>query len=306
MKTILVGLDGSPLAETILPFVEMLAKKTGAGVTLLHVASVPEKAPQSDEDPGVDQLVRATMQRAEAYLSEHRRRLAATGLGVSIEVVAGRPAREIAEYAERNAFDLIALATHGRSGIDRWTHGSVADQVLHTTKVPLLLVRAGDGWQAVPREPHRIVVMLDGSPESETALDVAVPLAIGFGVPLGLHRFVEPIVLDFGDPTGMAYVDVERITATTAEAAREQLQAIAAELRKRTGVNASAEVAIARPEEGIAVYVRAHPDTLLVLTTHGRTGWRRVMLGSVARRVVQTVAAPILICPIREDGDAAR
>jgi nucleotide-binding universal stress UspA family protein len=300
MKKILVGLDGSPLAETILPFVEMLAKKTGARVTLLHVVPPPDQGPSAGADhPAIDQMVRASTQRAEGYLAEQRRRFAATGLGASIEVVAGPAAHEIVSHAERGGYDLIALATHGRSGVERWTHGSVADQVLHATKIPLLLVRPGDGWQAVPREPHRLVLMLDGSPESETALDLAVPLATRFSLPLLLFRFVEPIALEFGDPLGTAYADVERITNATAESALDHLETLATTLRKEKGVNASAKVAVAGPAEGITAYVRDHPDSLVVLTTHGRTGWRRALLGSVARRVVQSVAAPILICPAR-------
>jgi nucleotide-binding universal stress UspA family protein len=248
----------------------------------------------------MDRLVHANTQRAEGYLAEQRRRFAATGLGASIEVVVGHPAREIVNHAERGDYDLIALATHGRSGLERWTHGSVADQVLHTTKVPLLLVRPGDGWKAVPREPHRVVVMLDGSPESERALDVATPLAAKLCIPLVLFRFVEPLALELGDPMGTAYVDVERITNATAETARRHLESMAATVRKESGVNASAKVAVARPVEGMITYVADHPDSLVVLTTHGRTGWRRALLGSVARRMVETVAAPILICPPRE------
>ena len=297
MKKILVGLDGSPLAETILPFAEMLAQRTGARVTLLHVVPAAEDAAPKGEHAAVDQLIRASMQRAEAYLSEQRRRFAATGLGASIEVASGHGARAIVESAERGGYDLIALATHGRSGVDRWSHGSVADQVLHATKVPLLLVRPGDGWKAMPREFHRIVVMLDGSAEAERALDIAAPLAAQFCVPLVLFRFVEPMALEFADPMAMAYVEVERVTKETAAEAQKQLEAKAGELRKRTSVNASTNVTIARPGDGIAAYVRDHPDTLVVLTTHGRTGWRQALLGSVARRVVQTVAAPILICP---------
>jgi nucleotide-binding universal stress UspA family protein len=306
MQTILVGLDGSPLAETILPFLELLAKKTGAGIALFHVVPVPTEIIRRGNDAGVDQLLQTARLRAEAYLAEHRRRLSGAGLRVSAEVVIGQPARGIVEHAERNGFDLIALATHGRSGVDRWAHGSVTDQVLHSTKIPLLLIRPGDDWTAAPREPHRVAVMLDGSPESEIALDIAVRLATQLGIPLGLLRFVEPTILEFGDPMGMAYVDVERITSVSVEAAREYLRATAAELRERFGVDANPIVAIARPEEGIGAYVRDHPDTVVVLATHGRTGWRRIMLGSVARRLIQTVAAPIVICPPREGAVATR
>lgn len=293
----LVGLDGSPLAETILPFVEMLAGKIGAQVTLLHVTSVPEHMPSITDQPLIDGIVRRTTQLAEDYLRKQQGRLAAAGVKASSAVVPGDPAREIVGYANREGFDLVALATHGRSGVQRWVHGSVADQVLHTTAIPLLLIRPGDGWATVPRGFHRITVPLDGSPEAEAALRVAEPLAVGCGLPLVLLRFVTPLLLDFAaDPSGMAYVDTERILESVVDAARGYLDQTAAKLREH-GVTASAEVSVAQPADGITAYVHQHPDALVVLTTHGRSGWRLFLLGSVARRVVQTVAAPILICP---------
>src|SRR5262245_37312260 len=83
MQTILVGLDGSPLAETILPFLELVAKKTGAGLALFHVVSEPDRTPSTGDDAGIEQLFRTARQRAEAYLNEQRWRLAAAGLRVS-------------------------------------------------------------------------------------------------------------------------------------------------------------------------------------------------------------------------------
>jgi len=302
MRRILVGLDGSPLAETILPFVEILARKTGATARLLHVVSVPERTPPVDDHPAIDQLVRQATQLADGYLREQQRRLGAAGVETSIAVVAGTPALEIARHAEQQEFDVIALATHGRSGVQRWAHGSVADQVLHTTAIPLLLVRPGDGWGATPRDIHRVVVPLDGSADSEAALQIAEPLATRCGVPLVLLQFVPDIVPDFvGDPLGVAYANVQGLTESAVEAARNDLETTAGALRQR-GLTASAQVSVALPAEGIAAYARQHPDSLVVLTTHGRTGWREFLLGSVARRVVQTVAVPIMVCPPRKGG----
>ena len=106
---------------------------------------------------------------------------------------------------------MLALATHGRSGIGRWAYGSVADQVLHTTPKPLLLVRP-DGWAAVPRAIQRIVVPLDGSPEAETAFQLAEPLAVRCGLPLVLLRFVEPLLPTFAPEMGAAaYMDLQAI-----------------------------------------------------------------------------------------------
>jgi nucleotide-binding universal stress UspA family protein len=297
IRRILVGLDGSPLAETILAFVEMLATRLGAGVTLLHVVPVPEQVEATAADTSVDRIVQRGTQLAEEYLRGPQRRLVAAGVDASLAVVTGVPAREIVRYAGRGEFDLVALATHGRSGLQQWIHGSVADQVLHATPIPLLLLRPGDGWAALPRGIRRIVVPLDGSTEAEAALRVAEPLAERCQLPIALVRFVEPLTLEYtAGPNGMAYVDVHRIVDDLTGAARDYLGTTADRLRAR-GLTVTTAVSVAQPAAGIAADIREHPESLVVLTTHGRSGWRRLLLGSVARRAVLTSATPVLVCP---------
>jgi nucleotide-binding universal stress UspA family protein len=297
MRRILVALDGSPLAETILPFVEGLAAKTGARVTLLHVTPVPKEAPALNDYPSLDQMVQRASALAEEYLREHQRRLSSAGVEASVTVVAGRPAVEIVRHAAANdEIDVLALATHGRSGIGRWAYGSVADQVLHTTPKPLLLIRP-DGWAAVPRTVQRIVVPLDGSPEAETVFQLAEPLAVQCGLPLVLLRFVEPLLPTFAPEMGAAaYMDLQAIIDGTIAESRRYLDEATVTLRARS-VIASGEVSVAHPADGIADYSRQHPGSLVVLATHGRSGWQKLVLGSVARRVVQMVHGAILICP---------
>jgi nucleotide-binding universal stress UspA family protein len=223
--------------------------------------------------------------------------LTAAGVEADVAVAVGEPGAEIVGYAARAGVDLIALATHGRTGLQRWAHGSVADAVLHASRSPLLLVRPDDAWSAAPRALQRIAVLLDGSPQAETALGVVESLAKSCRLPVVLLRFVEPVVLGFAaDPTNFAYADFQALFDGTTAAAQSDLEPVADRLRQR-GVSVTAEVALATPAAGIAAYARAHPGTLVALTTHGRSGWRRLVLGSVARRIVQTVAAPVLLCP---------
>jgi nucleotide-binding universal stress UspA family protein len=297
VRRILVGLDGSPLAESILPFVETLARRMGAGVTLLHVSAVPEAAPPITDLPSIDEIVVRDRALAAEYLEQQRRRLARADVVASVATASGRPAAEIVACATRERADLIALATHGRSGIQRWTYGSVADGVLHATTIPLLLMRPDAPWSARPHGPGRILVPLDGSPEAERALGVAEPLAARCGLPVVLVRYVEPLALTFAaDPTAMAYVDVRGVLDTAVASARAYLDGHVRGLHQ-CGLDARAEVAVEQPATGIRGYVAAHPDTLLVLSTHGRSGWKRAVLGSVTRRVLATVAAPIIVCP---------
>jgi nucleotide-binding universal stress UspA family protein len=304
MKRILAALDGSPLAETILPFVEGLALKTRAAVTLLHVSSLPEHAAKQ-RHPALDRLVQRQTELAREYLCEQQRRLSAAGVDVGVETVVGDPAREIVACAERAAVDLIALATHGRSGIGRLAYGSVAERTLLTTTRPLLLIRP-DGWAAAPRTLQRIVVPLDLSPEAEGGLAVGARLAEQLALPLVLVHFVEPLLAPFVPETGSAaYLDVQAIIDSSIAQSQAYMEKTTAALRTR-GLDATGEVSVAHAADGIALYARQHPGSLVVLSTHGRSGWRRFVLGSVAHRVVHTIAGAVVVCPPSQQSETPR
>ncbi|HLB13188.1 MAG TPA: universal stress protein [Dehalococcoidia bacterium] len=143
-KKILVTLDASKLAECVLPHVETLAAGTDAEVVLL---SVGEPTPEFlGDDPEhrvfVEQAVARLEVQVKDYLGRVAKELQAKGVKAKGEFIPGNPAEEILDYAKRNNIDLIAMATHGRSGVGRWVRGSVADKVLHSSPVPVLLVRA--------------------------------------------------------------------------------------------------------------------------------------------------------------------
>ncbi len=136
-KKILVPLDGSKLAEAVLPHVREMAKILDAELILLRVALAHPL-------PGIDPIeaeVRV-VEEATAYLEEMEGRLKGEGLHVSTAVRYGRAAEEILEHAKDNRVDLIAMSTHGRSGLGRLLMGSVAETVLRHASVPVFLVRA--------------------------------------------------------------------------------------------------------------------------------------------------------------------
>ena len=141
-KKILVPLDGSALAEGILPQVSDLARVHGAQVLLLRVGFA---LVFPGTDPAEAQL--GTIVEAEGYIEEIRKRMAAEGIQAETAVRYGFPAEEILTHARRNGVDLIAMATHGRTGPARWVLGSVAEQVLRHADVPVLLFR-------VPKTVH--------------------------------------------------------------------------------------------------------------------------------------------------------
>ncbi len=138
-RLILVPLDGSRLAEKILPQVKELAQHNGSEIALLRVA-------RARTFPGVDptdhqvQVVR----RAEAYLKKIQADLEKEGFKASVHVRYGHPATEILDHASGKEVDLVAMSTHGRTGLSRWTLGSVAEKTIRHSSKPILLIRPAD------------------------------------------------------------------------------------------------------------------------------------------------------------------
>lgn len=134
---ILVPLDGSELAEAVLPHAQALAKSTGAELVLLRVAF-------AHIIPGIDPIEAqvAAVHEAEDYVAAAAEPLQAQGGKVDAKVRYGDPVDEILDHVARDHIDLIAMATHGRTGIKRVVLGSVAENVLRRASVPVLLVHA--------------------------------------------------------------------------------------------------------------------------------------------------------------------
>jgi nucleotide-binding universal stress UspA family protein len=170
----------------------------------------------------------------------------------------------------------------------------VAEKVLHTTHTPLLLVRPTTEDVTVPPTLTQIVVPLDGSALAEAALPVAEALAAGVKVPLILVRVVEVPFLGVADPTGMGYASDPQILDSLQQTANDYVNRCALSLRgKDFSVHVEAPVGL--PAEEIVKYAREHPGSLVVMTTHGRTGLAGFVLGSVARRVVLHGDTPTLV-----------
>jgi nucleotide-binding universal stress UspA family protein len=166
LQRILVPLDGSELAEAVLPYVKEISRRCEpATVILLQVVRPPsgraaatflpvdidfpgETMPSSEADVETsrhpiyrDQEIASVQAEVESSLTPIARQLQEEGIEASVAVAFGRPAQEIVGFAEQEGMDLIAMCTHGRSGVSRWILGSVADKVLRGTHLPVMLVR---------------------------------------------------------------------------------------------------------------------------------------------------------------------
>ncbi|MDY7076167.1 MAG: universal stress protein [Chloroflexota bacterium] len=304
---VIVLLDGSALAEEVLPHVAEVVRDRGSHVYLLSVAPLPRgvaptavdvRLPSANvqERPGIEQeLV--------DYLRTVAERLAPVAADVQINVRFGRPADEILAFVNDVNADLIAMSTHGRSGIGRWVFGSVANRVLRGATCPVLLVRAG---QTQPRTSYqRILVPLDGSELAEQV----VPYVRALVQPPqnGESREVTRVFLVSVMTTGLADRTVALLTsyppglqlATTAlHHAEAQLQvylrSVAAALREQ-GAIVHIAVRKGQPADEILAYAAQVEADLICMTTHGFSGVSRWVYGNVAGRVLQGANSPVLL-----------
>jgi nucleotide-binding universal stress UspA family protein len=270
LSSILIPHDGSALSGAVTDSLAPLL--TGdVAVTVLHVV----------EDASVDPA---------AELVATERKLSALGVGVTrVERSGADPAGVIVDLARETRPDLIVMSTHGRGGLERWLRGSVAERVLRSSPVPILMVnpRTHPG-----SELASVLVPLDASASSVQVLGPLIPLARAFGARLTL-----------------LFVDWDAATDTSAQAARRR------EMRKRdvdewlTGPMArlgaegiEAEVRIVYGDVAEEILRAAAPGAfdLLALSTHGRSGASRWLLGSVAEKVLGQCRIPILLHRARD------
>lgn len=150
-RKILVPLDGSKLAECVLPYLETLAKGSqNPEIVLFRVCEPPviladfPASLQEEWNQHIREETSHILQQCSLYLNQIATQLREKGLLVKVDSATGKPAEEILNYVSRNQIDLILMATHGRSGISRWAYGSTADKVLRASPVPVMIVRPAE------------------------------------------------------------------------------------------------------------------------------------------------------------------
>ena len=297
-ETILVALDGSMRAEAVLPHAAQIATATGRGLLLLRVVPSPRTLEQLTWPPGhpiasPDQL-EEEIGRARAYLRPLAERLRAAPVRVETTVRGGDPAAEILACAqEAPGIVQIALTTHGRSALGRWVFGSVAAKVLHGAPVPLLVVPMRGAAESPPAGPYRrILVPLDGSACAEQALDHAVTLAHA----LGAELLLATVTPSLGEIARAGMASLWLLTRYQAEdrlIERDLAQKVAT--LETAGLRAQARLHHGVPAEEILALGAQEGVDLIMMGTHGRSGWQQFWLGSVALRVLEGTTRPVLL-----------
>jgi nucleotide-binding universal stress UspA family protein len=297
---VLVPLDGSGFAEQALPVAAAIARRTDA---TLHLASVqmpmPVLAPGA-EDFAVDVNVhRELREQLQAYLASTAQTVSTPhGLEVTSALLDGLPADALAQYARAKHVALIVMTTHGHGGLSRLWLGSVADRLLRRVTVPVLLLRPRE--EPPQTEFRRILVALDGSSESEAVVEPAVALgAPARDAHYTLIQVVEPPVALI---TRMAMHPAHlrpHWREHQENRARSFLERVANRLRAR-GLAVTTQVLSARGAgEQIVKCADAAGADLIAVGTHGSRGWERMLLGSVADKVVRGATQPVLVVPVR-------
>ena len=296
---ILVPLDGSPVAEYVIPYAVLLAKRLAQPVILVTVVDTRDLP--LDRDGKVRGLIEMQRSFGYDYLDKTRQRFEAEGISTSIEAAIGPAATAILDAAKSHDVGLIAMGTHGRAGVERWRLGSVSDRVLRTASAPILLVRPPHDGEvraapAVPAIQH-IVLPLDGSPLAEAALPVARALAGAFSAPVTVARTVSFAWYAAGGASpydGLDAATSAELLAAMEDDARAYVEGIVEQLRQ-ANLAASVHVSHGVPGDPITELAAATPGSLVVMSTHGRSGLGRTLLGSVTDHVVRSSAAPVLI-----------
>lgn len=309
-KEILVALDGSVLAESVLPNATAVAQANGYSLVLLRVVTpaIAGAVGMLPIPPSVWESWEQEVALARSYLSEVAGKLETAGFSVRAEVVESNPAEAIVHYAVGHpTIAMIAMATHGRSGVGRWFMGSVAEKVLHVAPVPLLLVRAHESQstqehasqEMAQAQYNTIVVPLDGSPFAEQALEHAERLASHTGAALVLLAVLPDADALQWTAEGSVPMWFEAATQIEAEGLKNYLVEAAERLRAR-GLKVRTEVATGDPAEEILRVAEERSSDLIVMATHGRSGVQRLWLGSVAIKVIRGSVRPVLLIRAKE------
>src|SRR3990172_1919422 len=292
IRTILIALDGSKLAEQAIPIVSAVAARTGADV-VLATAIVPHD--RWIDGPAIPSPEQEEQGAARAYLRPLAQQLSERGIESRVRVEAGRPHIVIGTIADEEGANLIAMTTHGRSGFARWVIGSVADKVLRTSRTPLLLVHMQEEGQIPEVQLKRILVPLDGSPLAESALPLLEDLAMSLEASLLLQSVVVPTAALYA---GTLLPSTPPVLTEIEAGVREYLDGVAKRL-ERKGARVETNVAIGYAAETILDAAKQAGADLIALSPHGRSGPERWILGSVADAVVRHSDRPCLVIPAR-------
>jgi nucleotide-binding universal stress UspA family protein len=298
-RKILIPLDGSVVAEQALPLALSVARRAEAGLEVVHV-HVPLAPLYTEPRPNMETPLDTRARRqARAYLEGAARRVRArVKVAVNTTFLEGVVAETLQAHAAAAGVDLIVMTTHGRGPLNRLWLGSVADELLRKSSIPLLLIRPRQAEVDLASDPvlRRVLIPLDGSPLAERVLEPALDLGGLMGAEYTLLRVVQPVLYAAPALGGLdpGWADTG-LTEELQAQAREYLDGVAKRLRERS-LSAHPVVTFdPSPAGAVLEEAQARGSDLIALATHGRGGLRRAVLGSVADKVIRGSTSAVLV-----------
>jgi nucleotide-binding universal stress UspA family protein len=282
LQEILVPLDGSGEAESVIPYLRDLAPRFSSRAHILAVC--------------IGEKTRRVNRLLEDYINKIVRGLQSDNIKAKAVIRYGIAADKILDFTTKNEIDLIIMATHGRSGITRWWMGSVAEKVISEATAPVLLIRSKrprkTGTTGKLNFLHKILAPLDGSDIGEAALPYAETLAVNSGASISLLQVVSPPgTVEAGLLEGPNW---RKFVKAMQDAGKEYLKNIAERLNAK-GIKSAYDVVTGDPADKIVEYADDKSVSLIAMSTHGRTGLTRWVLGSIADKVLHGASIPILL-----------
>jgi nucleotide-binding universal stress UspA family protein len=285
-KKILVPLDKSHLAEQALNPAIWLTQKSDGRLTLLNVQDTPPNFMPDVAELTVNNLHEPLSdfdreyESAREYLNGVRYGLGRTHTDLQWEtrIEDGDPASQIIDIAEKEAYDLIVMTTHGYSGLTRWMMGSVAEKVLRRAPCPVMVVRKS-------RPIRKILLPLDGSTLAESSLPLALAAACYFDAKLTFLQVVPALQSGFLGNEGREMATGQAMSYLNRFASENKIE----------GVRMKTAVIPGKPGLGILHYAETYETDLIVMTTHGRSGLRRWAYGSVTEKVLRGANCAIMV-----------
>jgi len=281
--SLLVPLDGSDFAEQALPLALSIARRAGSGLNLVRAHVVYALNERPFVRLPYDTAAEAEWVKQEQLYLDATARWVAAGsrVAVTTALVYGLTVDAILAHAQAGNADLIVMTTHGRGPASRFFLGSVADELIRRAQVPLLLTRPSESAPTLIPEPvlENVLIPLDGSALAEQVLGPALALAQVMEARCTLLRVVEA----GPDPAGRT------------EEAEGYLKHLIGRLGGQSLRIQARVVVAAHPAEAIGKEAQAQGSNLIALATHGRGGARRMLLGSVADKVIRGTPIPVLV-----------
>lgn len=291
---ILLPLDGSSLAEMVLPHAISLSKAFDAKLTLIRVVyQVDHKTQLSSVNP-IDWQMRKS--EAEAYIESVQDRLTQKNVRAEGRVIEGRPAQQIIQFAKNNNVDLIILSSHGNSGISGWNINSTVQKVLLRAYMPVMIIRAyqemGENIESVTY--RRIMVPLDGSKRAECILPLVESISEAQGCKVLLTHIVEEPRLPRSQPVSE---DIKSIVNQLNEINVHEIEAYFSEIRGQFDPH-KVETIIEKSEEpSITLHdiVDREDIDLVLLSAHGYSGKGKWPYGKIALNFISYGTTPLII-----------